>query len=120
MRWTALLITILATRAMAGEADVLAVKVSCDDQRSCHFSVTVRHDDAGWDHYADRWEVLSPAGEILAVRELAHPHDDEQPFTRSLRDVEIAEGIAEVVIRARDSQHGFGGREFTAELPLSD
>jgi hypothetical protein len=41
--------------------------------------VTVRHADEGWEHYADCWEVLTLDGEVLATRELAHPHDNEQP-----------------------------------------
>jgi hypothetical protein len=44
----------------------------------------VRHEDVGWQHYADRWEVLASGGEVLATRVLAHPHVDEQPFVRNL------------------------------------
>ena len=48
------------------------------------FDVTVRHNDEGWDHYADAWQVIDPgSGDILGERILAHPHDNEQPFTRS-------------------------------------
>jgi hypothetical protein len=50
------------------------------------FSVTVRHADEGWDHYADRWEVLTSDGTLLATRTLYHPHVNEQPFhPRALR-----------------------------------
>ena len=43
------------------------------------FSVTVRHNDEGWDHYADIWQVLHPeTGEVLGERVLLHPHDTEQ------------------------------------------
>ena len=52
----------LPLTAIAGEADVLDVKVSCNAEKLCRFSVTVKHDDEGWNHYADRWEVLTPAG----------------------------------------------------------
>jgi hypothetical protein len=76
----------------------------------------VRHVDEGWDHYADRWEVLSPDGEVLGVRELLHPHVDEQPFTRSLTGVAIPEGVDEVEVRARDSVHGFGGATMRVRL----
>ncbi|MGB5558363.1 MAG: hypothetical protein WBN04_10170, partial [Paracoccaceae bacterium] len=53
------------------------------------FSVTLRHPDTGWDHYADGWEVLAPDGTRLGFRELLHPHETEQPFTRSLGGVAI-------------------------------
>ena len=102
--------------ARAGEADVLAVEVTAADG-GYRVTATVRHADAGWDHYADRFEVTTPAGEILAVRTLHHPHVDEQPFTRSLSGVVVPEGLERVVVRARDSVHGYGGETVTVALP---
>jgi hypothetical protein len=95
----------------AGEADVLDVKVNCDAESVCRFSVTVRHADEGWEHYANRWEILDSEGNIIAVRELAHPHANEQPFTRALGNVKIPAGLSEVVVRAHDSVHQYGGSE---------
>lgn len=106
----------LLSAAAADEADVVDVEVTCDARTSCDFHVTVRHADAGWEHYADRWEVLTPDGEVLATRELAHPHDNEQPFTRSLRGVRIPAGTGEVILRAHDSRHGYGGKAITVTL----
>ena len=105
-----------AAAAAAGEADVIAVEVT-RSAAGLRFSVTVRHDDEGWDHFADRWEVLGPAGEVLALRVLAHPHENEQPFTRTLAGVEIAPGLRAVRVRAHDSVHGDGGAEIEVELP---
>lgn len=102
--------------ALAGDADVLKVDVSCNSDSICRFDVTVKHDDEGWDHYANKWEVLSPEGEILATRELAHPHDNEQPFTRSLQKVRIPSDLQEVVVRAHDSRHAYGGKEVVVKL----
>ena len=112
-----LLTLVMCLPAFGGEADVLDVDVSCDDDRVCRFAVTVRHDDRGWEHFANRWEVLSPDGEILATRVLAHPHDDEQPFTRSLSNVSIPAQLTEVVLRAHDLVHGYGGKELIVQLP---
>ncbi|MBT8117921.1 MAG: hypothetical protein KJO66_08820 [Gammaproteobacteria bacterium] len=100
----------------AGEADVLAAKVHCDDESICRFSVTVRHADSGWEHYANRWEILDTSGNVIGVRELAHPHEHEQPFTRSLGNVAVPADISEVVIRARDSVHQYGGRELVVKV----
>ena len=102
--------------ASAGEADVVAVKLDRRAPGVWRFDVTVRHADAGWDHYADRWEVLAPDGAELARRVLLHPHDDEQPFTRGLRGVEVPEGLASVRVRAHDSVHGYGGAEMTVPV----
>jgi len=111
------LLLLAAAPALAGEADVLKADVGCDSQLVCNFSVTVRHADEGWDHYADMWEVLDPDGEVIAVRKLLHPHEDEQPFTRSLAGVQIPDGVDEVTIRAHDSVHGYGGKELVVRIP---
>jgi hypothetical protein len=73
------------------------------------FDVTLSHPDTGWDHYADGWEVLDAAGNRLGYRELFHPHEEEQPFTRSLSNVMIPDGTTEVFIRARCNRDGWAG-----------
>jgi len=103
-------------QAIAGEVKVLRVKATETSENLWNFSVTVRHKDKGWKHYADKWEVLSPEGDIIATRVLAHPHVDEQPFTRSLSGVKIPEGLTEVIIRAHDSIHGYGDRQMRVDL----
>lgn len=105
----------LIPAALAGEADVLEARVARSGH-SYRFDVTVRHADEGWDHYADRWEVLAPDGTVLGVRELLHPHVGEQPFIRSLSGADIPAELTEVRIRARDSVHGYGGREVVVPL----
>jgi len=110
----------LAGTAAAGEADVVAAEATCDAAGVCRFTVTLRHADEGWEHYADRWEVLDEAGEVIATRVLRHPHVDEQPFTRSLPGVAIAAEVRRVRIRARDSVHGYGGAEALVELQRRD
>lgn len=102
--------------AVAGEADVLDVKAEKRADNSYRFSVSVMHADEGWDHYANKWDVVDPEGNVLGTRVLAHPHDNEQPFTRSLSNVEIPNGTEYVVIRAHDSVHEYGGTEFKVEL----
>ncbi len=113
----AILLMILCPAAMAGEADVVDVEVTKRGDGQFRFEVTVRHADEGWEHYADRWDVVGPDGEVLGVRELAHPHVNEQPFTRSLGGVAIPAGVSEVTVRARDSVHGYGGAEITVDVP---
>lgn len=89
-----------------GCADVIGVEVSGDGPYT--FAVTVSSPDTGWDKYADEWRIESEGGEIYGVRELTHPHVDEQPFTRSLNGVEIEPGTS-VVVAARDSVEGYCG-----------
>jgi len=103
------------SEAQAGEADVEAVTAARQGE-TWRFDVTVRHADEGWDHYADKWEVLAPDGTVLATRTLHHPHVNEQPFTRSLSGVAVPDGVSRVTLRAHDSVHGYGGAEVTVEL----
>jgi hypothetical protein len=102
---------------LAGKADVVNVKVYCPIPQSCTFNVTVQHADTGWKHYANQWDVVAPDGQALGSRVLYHPHVDEQPFTRSLSNVQIPAGIKQVIVKAHDLKHGWGGKEFTVELP---
>ena len=107
-------------QAMAGEAKVLRVKATETDENLWSFSVTVRHKDKGWKHYADNWEVLSPDGDILARRVLAHPHVNEQPFTRRLSGVKIPDELTEVIVRAHDSVHGYGDKRIRIDLTTGE
>ncbi|MDH3579991.1 MAG: hypothetical protein OEM91_05115 [Hyphomicrobiales bacterium] len=102
---------------MAGEADVVGVKIAKESAGSYRFDVTVRHDDKGWDHFANRWDVVAPDGTVLGTRVLAHPHETEQPFTRSLAGVRIPDGIGMVTLRAHDSVHKYGGAEMRVDVP---
>ncbi len=99
----------------AGEADVTGVMVECYSR--CDFHVTLQHADEGWEHYANRWDVGTPQGKVIGTRVLYHPHVHEQPFTRSLSNVEIPPGTTEVIIRANDSVHKQGGKEIRVKIP---
>ena len=62
------------TSVFAGESEVTAVEVHAESAGTYSFSVTLRHADTGWDHYADRWQVLTMDGDVLEPRTLFHPH----------------------------------------------
>ena len=104
------------TTTVEGCADVVGVEVKSAGDRFV-VSATVRSADTGWDRYADAWEIRSPDGEVIGTRVLAHPHVDEQPFTRSLSDVEIPGDVTSVEIAARDSVVGYCGLTATVPVP---
>ncbi|MDN3719327.1 hypothetical protein QW131_09160 [Roseibium salinum] len=105
-----------SSRSFAGEVEIVEASAKRHGD-SWTFSVTLKHDDSGWDHYADLWQVMAPGGVLLGERELLHPHVDEQPFTRSLSGVQLPEDVTEVIIRARDSVHDFSPQEYRLALP---
>ena len=106
---------IVTGMAYGGEVKIVNVKVSCSG--SCTFSVTLKHADEGWQHYANQWDVMTMDGKLLKSRVLYHPHVDEQPFTRSLSGVEIPAGTARVKIRAKDLKHGYSSDEYIVQIP---
>ncbi len=115
--WLIALLMGLSAPALAGEADVVAVEVLSSGGNTWSFTVTLEHADEGWDHYADAFEIVSPDGEVLATRTLYHPHVNEQPFTRSLDNVTVPYDYDEVIVRAHDSVHEYGGAELTVKIP---
>jgi hypothetical protein len=108
---------LFAGDSLAGKPEVLDVKVNCPIKSHCNFLVTVQHADAGWNHHADRWEVLAPDRTVLGLRALWHPHVNEQPFKRLLERVAIPADVTRVIIRAHDSVHGYGDKEKEVLLP---
>jgi hypothetical protein len=105
---------VLAGAAFADSAVVTKVEARKSGE-TWSFSVTLKHADEGWDHYADGWGVYLEDGTELGYRVLAHPHVNEQPFTRSLSGVQIPAGVKRVVIVPKDSVHGTGDG-FVVEL----
>ena len=110
------LIYVFSASSLAGEADIIDVKVQHNGGDSFQIIATVKHADTGWKHYANAFEVLDMDDNILGTRVLYHPHVDEQPFTRSLR-VKIPASIGQIKVRAVDSVHGKGGKHLIVSVP---
>jgi len=110
--------------ASAANADVLFVRAVLG-QGVWTLHVTVEHPDSGWEDYADGWDVVTPDGTVLKpnpnspfTRLLTHPHENEQPFTRSQSGIVIPDGVTQVRVRAHDLVDGFGGREVRVDLTV--
>ncbi len=102
-------------------AQVRFVKAVESSGGSWTFYVTVRHRDEGWKHYADFWDVLNPEiGKVYGERVLVHPHDTEQPFTRSQSRIVITGGVRFVEVRARCNLHGFEGKTVLIDLETDE
>ena len=113
--------------AIPGNANVEYVKAVQAKDGSWTFFVTVRHPDAGWKDYADGWDVVIVDGTVLKqdpsspfTRLLLHPHDDEQPFTRSQSGVLIPPGVKRLRVRAHDLVDGWGGVEVEIDLRVAE
>lgn len=93
-------------------AHILATTFEKTGENTYTVSATVRHNDTGWDNYADAFEVKGNDAQN-GLRVLAHPHENEQPFTRSQSGV-IATGL--VWVEAKDNVEGLGGSKIYLDL----
>ncbi len=107
----------------SANADVLFVVATETGAGIWRFDVTVAHPDTGWEDYADGWDALLPNGEVLKrsasdpfTRLLLHPHETEQPFTRSQSGLTVPTDVTTVTIRAHDLVDGWGGQEIVVDL----
>lgn len=113
--------------ANGGDADVEFVRAVNTGENTWTFHVTVRHPDTGWEDYADGWDVVLPDGTAIILnnsdaftRVLFHPHENEQPFTRSQSNIVIPNDVTTVTVRAHDIVDGWGGQEITVDLTQSE
>jgi len=111
----AVLTATLAAPALAHEPEILDATATKSGM-SWRIDVTLEHPDTGWDHYADGWEVLDADGNRLGYRLLHHPHVNEQPFTRSLTNLDLPDGTRTIYIRAHCSVDGWGDETYEVEL----
>ncbi len=104
--------------ALAGAVDVRHAEFT-HQTNTWAVSTTLQHGDTGWQHYADAWRIVTETGKVLATRVLYHPHVNEQPFTRSLSNVKLPEGLQRVHVEAHCTVHGWSKERLSVDLNLS-
>ncbi len=112
-----LLVLLLPRSLPAGDVEIVFAELRRDGG-AWQPTVTLRHADTGWEHYADAWRVTTVDGEVLSHRTLYHPHVDEQPFTRSGPAFALPPDTARVIVEARDTVHGWSAETLAIELTL--
>lgn len=109
-----LVLSLMMTSVLASQVEIVKVKLS-KNALKWRVSVTMRHADSGWDHYADAWRiVISKTNRVLGTRTLV-PHVNEQPFTRSMT-VDIPNNVTHVYVEARDNVHGWSKNRVNIDL----
>lgn len=112
----------LASSLYANEVSILEADLKSQGNNTWTLSVTLKHEDTGWDHYADNWRLVDSQGKILGDRVLFHPHVNEQPFTRSLNGIQIP--VAKLnsgetlYVEAHDKVHGWTKNRLALDLSL--
>jgi hypothetical protein len=105
--------------AYADDVEIVHAHFRYSDAGSWSVDVTLKHTDSGWEHYADAWRVVAGDGTVLGTRTLYHPHENEQPFTRSLGGVAIPAGATTVFVEAHDKVHGWSAERVQVDLGKS-
>lgn len=105
---------LIPTSVSASPTEVVKV-VFVRSGGSWNVSVTLRHADTGWKHYANVWIVADMDGNGLGRRVLVHPHVNEQPFTRS-DTITLPAGMTKVQVRAGDKPNGLNSNIVTVDL----
>jgi len=104
--------------AVAGQVAIEFAELNQRD-KSWNISVTLKHKDTGWNHYANAWQVVDEHNKLIGKRVLHHPHINEQPFTRSLYSVNVPAGTKIIIIEATDSVHGLSSDRLRIDLNKS-
>ena len=97
--------------------DVLDVDVTIESSGTYRFDVTMSSPYDSVERYADAWRVVGHDGTVYGERILLHDHATEQPFTRSLANVSVPDGVDTVIIEGRDLVYGWGGDTIEVQLP---
>jgi len=113
--WSLLTCIGLSSSLWANEVKILGVQFNYTGS-SWTVHTTLRHADSGWDHYADAWRVVDTSGKVFGTRTLYHPHENEQPFTRSLSSLNIPAGVDTVFVEAHDKVHGWSKDRVQVDL----
>jgi hypothetical protein len=111
-------LVLLLGSLLATFADEVKIEHTVFKKRGDAWTVdtTLRHGDTGWEHYADAWRVVDEAGKELGQRVLVHPHENEQPFTRSLNGMLIPSETRIVYVEAHDNVHGWSKQRIRVDL----
>lgn len=109
-------LVIYSKNTYANEVEILSAAILHQSQNEYLVSVTLQHQDSGWNHYADAWRIVDQQGAILGTRTLMHPHVEEQPFSRALNNVKIDESLITLYIEAHDNVHGWSTNRLKIDL----
>ena len=108
-------LSMISGPAFAGQVEVKYANITVHGN-SLSASVTLKHADTGWKHYADAWRIVDQQGKELGIRILYHPHVDEQPFTRSQSGIPLPAGTKIIFVEARDTVHGWSKDRIRVDL----
>ena len=91
----------LSINAFAQPPVIIKAEAIVQPNQLFDIAVTIEHDDTGWEHYANEWVIIVDDKIEVGKRTLYHPHVNEQPFTRYLRDIKIPADAKSIKVYAK-------------------
>ena len=92
---------LLSINVLAQPPVIVKAEAIVQSNQLFDIAVTIEHDDTGWEHYANEWVVIVDDKKEVGKRTLYHPHVNEQPFTRYLRDIKIPADAKSIKVYAK-------------------
>ena len=96
-----LIVLVVSMQVSAQPPEIVKAEAIVQSNQLFDIAVTIRHPDKGWDHFANEWVVIVDDKKEVAKRTLYHPHVNEQPFTRYLRDIKIPQDAKSIKVIAK-------------------
>ena len=106
-----------AEKKKSGPANVVGAAATRNLDGTFDMRVTVRSADKGPEYYCDRIEFVDADGKVVHTHRVAKPHPNEQPFSESLRNLRLPEGLEQITLRARMAPDKATGKDRTLKLP---
>ena len=110
---------VFTSTVIANDVEIVKTEFVHKGGENWRVNTTLKHNDTGWEHYADAWRVVTESGKQLGERVLFHPHENEQPFTRSLSGLVIPKSVTVVFVEAHDKVHGWSKQRVRVDLKTS-
>ena len=95
---------LICVQASAQPPVIVKAEAIVQSNQLFDIAVTIEHPDTGWEHYASEWVVIVDDKHVVGKRTLYHPHVNEQPFTRYLRDIKIPPDATSIKVYAKCNQ----------------
>lgn len=105
----------MAWPVLAGPANIAMVKIT-GIESSMTIEVVLKHDDDGWEHYADSVAIFTTAGEKLANVAIKRPHAGHDYISVRLNNLDLPEGTEALIIKGNCSIDGWVGQPVTVSL----
>ncbi len=121
MKKSIVLLSIIITISLfAQKADVIEGKIKKSYGGSYIADVKIRHHDINYSDYVSEWQILDQDRKPITVRLEFAPKPEKEIIESELIGFKIPKGTKKIIIRAKCSKDGYGGKEFVIKIPSED